>query len=79
MDPSERATAHARNDVASDTNAPAARSAAVTRGSSRLKSTDAGDDRTLGFLGRGGPTHKIPQQVGVLQFDQLDERVAFGG
>ena len=79
MDPSERTTAHARNAVASATNAPAAKSAAVTRGSSRLESADAGDDRTLGFLGRGGQTDKIPQQVGVLQFDQLGERVAFSG
>jgi hypothetical protein len=78
-EPPERIPAHARKPVANATIAPTTRSAAVTGGSSRLESTDAGDDRTKGFLGRGGPTHKIPEQVGVLQFDQLDERVAFCG
>jgi len=79
VDPPERTTAKARKAVASAAIAPAARSAAVTGGSSRLESMDAGDDRTLGFLGRDGPTHKIPEQVGVLQIDQLQERVAFSG
>ena len=78
-EPPKRIPDHARQPVASTTIAPATRSAAVTGGSSRLESTDVGDDRTKGFLGRGGPTHKIPEQVGVLQFDQLGERVAFSG
>jgi hypothetical protein len=51
----------------------------VTGGNSRLEVTDAGDDRTLGFLDGSRPAHKIPEQVRVLQVDQLHECGTFRG
>jgi hypothetical protein len=53
------------------------RSATVDGGNSRLEAANAGDNRTLIFLGGCIPTDKIPEQVGVLHVYQLLECVAF--
>jgi hypothetical protein len=71
-----RADTHTAPTTANAASTPAARSATSAVGISIRITADSGDDMTESFLCNGLAAHKIPEDLRVLQFEELLERGA---